>query len=181
MKNDNLKDKDQESPKLSVAVILSAIKAQEAAAAEATKFTVDDSYVTNRLRAEFVAQLRAEMKKRGIKNDSALARLTGLTKQRIAAIMAEKGNIELRTIAKLAVALEAPVSLRFGQQSSVREKTRPAQATEMHLLTQLHSNHSFSGSEFWNTKFSTSACNRNLKLERTEHRLIRTQTVEQGV
>jgi transcriptional regulator with XRE-family HTH domain len=178
MKNDNLKDKEQ---KLSIAEVLAAIKSQEVAAAEATKFTADDSYVTNRLRAEFVAQLRAEMKKRGIKSDSALARLTGLTKQRIAAIMAEKGNIELRTIAKFAIALEAPVSLQFGQRYTVREKTRPAQATEMHLLTQLHSNDSFKVSEVWNTKFSTSTCNRDLKLERIEPRRNRTKAVEQGV
>ena len=56
----NNKKKSLQEPGLEE--ILAAIHRDKAAAAEATDFTADEDFVTNLLRAEFVAQVRTVMK-----------------------------------------------------------------------------------------------------------------------
>jgi len=127
----NNKKKSLQEPGLEE--ILAAIHRDKAAAAEATDFTADEDFVTNLLRAEFVAQVRTVMKQRQLK-PAALARRTNLSPARISKILQEKGNITLGVIARIAVALDAKVSLNFSVTGPVTTQPQRSVAIDQHLL-----------------------------------------------
>lgn len=150
MNNENPKRADeQRTQELALDEVLAAIKRDETSVNKATRFEADEDFVTDRLRAEFVAQVYTAMKKRNVKTPAALAKLTGVSRPRIGAILQEKGNISLRTIAKIAIALDTPVNLQFGENPKVPAFSAKSEAKDMQLLLMQHNSQRAACADSW--------------------------------
>jgi transcriptional regulator with XRE-family HTH domain len=75
----------------------------------------DPEFVLGSLKLAIVGQIREAMERQGV-SPADLARLLGDSRQRVSAVLGERGNLTLRTIARYAAALGEPVSLRIGEE-----------------------------------------------------------------